>query len=40
MYYSGINVAKLKHAVSLMDDQGHTLKAVFTITNTRSGFNR
>jgi transposase len=40
MMYCGIDVAKLKHAVSLMDDKGQTLKAVFTITNTRSGFDR
>ena len=27
MMYCGIDVAKLKHAVSLMDDKGQTLKA-------------
>jgi len=40
MMYCGIDVAKLKHAVSLMDDKGQTLKAAFTITNTRSGFDQ
>jgi transposase len=40
MFYCGIDVAKLKHAVSLMDDQGQTLKAVFPIANTRSGFDQ
>jgi transposase len=40
MMYCGIDVAKLKHAVSLMDDKGQTLKAAFTISNTRSGFDQ
>jgi transposase len=38
MMYCGIDVAKHKHAISLMDDQGQTVKAAFTITNTRPGF--
>jgi transposase len=38
MNYCGIDVAKLKHAVSLMDDQGQTVKPVFNINNTRPGF--
>jgi transposase len=40
MFYCGIDVAKHKHAVSLMNDQGQKLKAVFTITNTRPGFDQ
>jgi transposase len=40
MFYCGIDVAKHKHAVSLMDDQGKTVKAVFTISNTRPGFDQ
>lgn len=40
MFYCGIDVAKRKHAVSLMNDQGQKLKAVFTITNTRPGFDQ
>lgn len=38
MFYCGIDIAKRKHAVSLLNDQGQTLKAVFTIANTRPGF--
>lgn len=40
MFYCGIDVAKLKHAVSLMDEKGQTVKAWFTIANTRSGFDQ
>jgi transposase len=40
MFYGGIDIAKHKHSVSLMNEQGQTLKAVFTITNTRTGFDQ
>ena len=40
MIYCGIDVAKLKHAVSLMDEKGQILKAAFTITNNRPGFDQ
>lgn len=40
MFFCGIDVAKLKHAVSLMDDKGQVLKTAFTITNNRSGFDQ
>ena len=40
MFYCGIDVAKLKHAVLLMDEKGQTVKAWFTIANTRSGFDQ
>ena len=40
MFYGGIDVAKLKHAVSLLDAQGQTVKAMFTISNTRPGFDQ
>jgi len=37
MFYCGIDVAKRKHAVALLDEQGHSHKAVFTIENNQSG---
>jgi transposase len=40
MIYCGIDVAKLKHVVSLMDEKGQILKVAFTITNNRSGFDQ
>jgi transposase len=40
MFYCGIDIAKHKHSVTLMDEQGQVAKAVFTITNNRSGFDR
>lgn len=40
MIFCGIDVAKLKHAVSLMDEKGQILKAAFTITNNRPGFDQ
>lgn len=40
MFYCGIDIAKHKHAVSLMDEKGQKVKAVFTISNTRSGFDQ
>jgi transposase len=38
MLYCGIDVAKRKHAVSLLDEQGHEQEPAFTIANTRAGF--
>ena len=38
MYYCGIDVAKRKHAISLMDDHGQPVQRSFTIENTRAGF--
>jgi transposase len=38
MLYCGIDIAKYKHAVSCMDEQGQVIQASFTITNTRAGF--
>jgi transposase len=40
MIYCGIDVAKHKHVVSLLDEQGEPVKPVFTIENTRPGFDR
>ena len=40
MFYCGIDVAKLKHVVSLMDEKGQVTRTGFTITNTRSGFDQ
>jgi transposase len=40
MYYCGIDVAKLKHAVSLLDEKGQIVKAAFPIANTRPGFDQ
>lgn len=40
MIYCGIDVAKNKHAVSLIDDHGKVLKPAFNISNNRSGFDQ
>jgi transposase len=40
MFYCGIDVAKLKHAVSLLDEKGQIVKAAFPIANTRPGFDQ
>lgn len=40
MYYCGIDIAKHKHAVALMDEKGQVTRTAFTITNTRSGFDQ
>ena len=40
MIYCGIDVAKHKHAISLIGDQGQILKAAFNISNSRSGFDQ
>lgn len=37
MFYCGIDVAKRKHAVVVLDDHGQTHRPVFTIENTREG---
>ena len=37
MFYCGIDVAKRKHAVVVLDDRGQTHRPVFTIENTRAG---
>jgi transposase len=40
MYYCGIDVAKRKHAIALLDDHGHPVHRPFTIDNTRAGFDQ
>jgi len=40
MMYCGIDVAKLKHAVSWMDEKGQTVKSGISIPNTRPGFDQ
>lgn len=40
MYYCGIDVAKRKHAVALLDEKGHLVQPAFTIENTRAGFDQ
>lgn len=40
MIYCGIDVAKYKHAITLMDGEGQVKKPAFTITNSRSGFDQ
>lgn len=40
MYYCGIDVAKRKHAVALLDEHGQPLQRPFTIENTRAGFDQ
>ncbi|NOH04080.1 MAG: IS110 family transposase [Chloroflexi bacterium] len=37
MYYCGIDIAKHKHAVALLDEHGHAHKAVFMTENTQRG---
>lgn len=37
MYYCGIDVAKHKHAVAVLDEHGRAHKAVFSTENTRQG---
>jgi transposase len=37
MYYCGIDVAKRKHAVALLDERGQLARTVFTVENTRAG---
>jgi transposase len=37
MFYCGIDVAKRKHAVVVLEDHGQTHRPVFTIENTRDG---
>jgi len=38
MLYCGIDIAKRKHAVVVLDEHGQTRKPVFTIENTHAGF--
>jgi len=40
MYYCGIDVAKRKHAVGLMTEQGQLHKPVFAVDNTRPGLDK
>jgi transposase len=37
MYYCGIDVAKRKHAIGLLNQQGQKQKAVFSVDNSRAG---
>lgn len=37
MFYCGIDVAKRKHAVVILDERGKVYKPVFTIENTQAG---
>ena len=39
-YYCGIDVAKHKHAVALLDEQGGPSKPVFAVENTRGGLDQ
>lgn len=38
-YYVGVDVSKLKHTVSIIDDKGEIIEKSFDINNTRQGFN-
>jgi len=40
MYYCGIDVAKRKHAIALLDEHGQPVQRPFTIDNTRAGFDQ
>jgi transposase len=39
-YYCGIDVAKRKHAVALLDEKGHLMQRPVMIDNTRAGFDQ
>jgi transposase len=40
MYYCGIDVAKRKHVIALLDEKGQLVQRPFTIENTRAGFDQ
>ena len=40
MYYCGIDVAKRKHAIALLNEQGQLMQRPLSIENTRAGFDR
>jgi transposase len=40
MLYCGIDVAKHKHAVALLDEQGQKIQPVFAVENSRDGLDR
>jgi hypothetical protein len=40
MDYCGMDVAKRKHAIALLDEKGHLVQPSFTIENTRAGFDQ
>src|SRR5512139_4124230 len=40
MYYCGIDVAKHKHAVAVLNEQGQLVQHPLTIENTRAGFDQ
>jgi transposase len=40
MYYCGIDVAKRKHAIALLDEKGQLVQRPFPIENTRAGFDQ
>lgn len=40
MYYCGIDIAKRKHAIAIVNDQGQLIQRPFTIENTRAGFDQ
>lgn len=40
MFYCGIDIAKYKHVVSIMDEKGQVTRKALTITNTREGFDQ
>jgi len=40
MYYCGIDIAKRKHAIAIVNEQGQLTQRPFTIENTRAGFDQ
>ena len=40
MFYCGIDIAKHKHVVSIMDEKGQVTRKALSITNTREGFDQ
>jgi transposase len=40
MFYCGIDVAKRKHVIALLDENGQLMQRPFTLENTRAGFDQ
>ena len=38
MHYCGIDIAKRKHVLAVMDEKGEMVKAPFSVDNSRAGF--
>ncbi|MCX6025571.1 MAG: transposase [Chloroflexi bacterium] len=38
MHYCGIDIAKRKHVLAVVDEKGEIVKAPFSVDNSRAGF--